>query len=81
MNVSYLINLLTTIRMELNSVLVMGFLDGGSFTIKSNKTELYACSGTYSNYNSLYGKCLEFLVLWHMYFRRCSSTNFFICGK
>ena len=49
--------------MELNSVLIISFLDSNSFTIKSNNTELYAFSGTYNSYNSLYGKCLEFLVL------------------
>ena len=47
--------------MELNSVL-MGFLNNGSFTIKFNKIELYALSGTCKGCNFLYGKCLEFLV-------------------
>ena len=41
----------------------MGSLDGGSFIIKFNKTKFYALSGTYSGYNSLYSKCLKFLVL------------------
>ena len=41
----------------------MGSLDKGNFIIKFNKTKLYALSGTYNNYNSLYGKCLKFLVL------------------
>ena len=49
--------------MELNSVLIIGFLDNSSFIIKFNETELHACSETYNNYNSLYGKCLKFLVL------------------
>ena len=41
----------------------MGFLDSDSFTIKFNKTKLYTFSGTYNSYNSLYSKCLKFLVL------------------
>ena len=41
----------------------MSFLDGNNFIIKFNKTKLYAFSGTYNGYNSLYGKYLEFLVL------------------
>ena len=41
----------------------MGSLDSNSFIIKSNKIELYALSGTYKDYNSLYSKCCEFLVL------------------
>ena len=41
----------------------MGSLDGDNFIIKSNKTELYARSETYNNYNSLYSKYLKFLVL------------------
>ena len=41
----------------------MGSLDGNNFIIKFNKTELHARSKTYNNYNSLYGKCLEFLIL------------------
>ena len=49
--------------MELNSVLIIGSLDNNNFTIKSNETELYAHSETYNNYNSLYSKCHEFLVL------------------
>ena len=49
--------------MELNFVLIIGSLDSNSFITKSNKTELYTYSGTYNNYNSLYGKYLEFLVL------------------
>ena len=49
--------------MELNSILIMGSSDGNSFIIKFNKTKLYTRSETYNNYNSLYGKCLEFLVL------------------
>ena len=49
--------------MELNSVLIMGFLDSGSFIIKFSETELYALSGIYNNYNSLYSKCLGFLIL------------------
>ena len=48
--------------MELNSVLVMDSVNGDNFTIKSKETELYALSGTYNGCNSLYGKCLEFLV-------------------
>ena len=49
--------------MELNSVFIIGFLDGNSFTIKFNETELYAFFKTYNGYNSLYGKYLELLVL------------------
>ena len=49
--------------MESNFVLIIGSLDGGNFTTKSNNTELYAFSGTCNNYNSLYSKCLKFLVL------------------
>ena len=49
--------------MESNSVLIIGFLDNSNFTIKFNKTELYTLSETYKGYNSLYSKCLEFLVL------------------
>ena len=41
----------------------MGSLDSNNFIIKFNKTELYAYSETYNNYNSLYNKYLEFLVL------------------
>ena len=41
----------------------MGSLNSNNFIIKFNKTKLYAHSETYNNYNSLYGKCLEFLVL------------------
>ena len=41
----------------------MGSLDGNNFIIKFNKIELYTRFGTYNNYNSLYSKCLEFLVL------------------
>ena len=41
----------------------MGSLDSGNFIIKFNKTELYALSGTCNNYNSLYSRCLEFLIL------------------
>ena len=63
MNIPHLINLLIIIRMELNFVLIISFLDSNSFTIKFNKTELHALSKIYNNYNSLYGKYLEFLVL------------------
>ena len=63
MNVPHLINLLIIIRIELNSVLIIGFLNSNNFIIKFNKTELYALSGTCNSYNSLYSKCLEFLVL------------------
>ena len=49
--------------MELNFIFIMSSLDGNNFTIKFNKTELYTCSETYNNYNSLYGKCLKFLIL------------------
>ena len=49
--------------MELNSILIMGFLNSDNFTIKFNKTKLYAYSKTYNNYNSLYSKCLKFLIL------------------
>ena len=63
MNVPHLVNLLITIRMELNSVFVIGFLDGGNFIIKFNKTEFYTRSGTCNGYNSLYSKYLEFLIL------------------
>ena len=49
-------------RIELNSVLIIDFLNSDKFTIKSNNTELYALSGTCNNYNFLYGRCLEFLV-------------------
>ena len=60
-NVPYLVNLSTIIRIESNSVLIMGFLDSGSFITKFNKTKLYALSGTYNNYNSPYDKYLGFL--------------------
>ena len=59
----------------------MSFLDSNNFTIKSNNTELYALSGTCNGYSFLYGKYLEFLALWHIYFYKCSSTNFLIYGK
>ena len=49
--------------MKLNFILIMGFLDSNNFTIKFNETKLYACSKTYKDYNSLYSKYLEFLVL------------------
>ena len=41
----------------------MGSLNNNSFIIKSNKIELHALSETYNSYNSLYSKCLKFLVL------------------
>ena len=41
----------------------MSFLNDNNFTIKFNETEFYAYFGTYNNYNSLYSKCLEFLIL------------------
>ena len=41
----------------------MSSLDSDNFIIKFNKTKFYARSGTYNNYNSLYSKYLEFLVL------------------
>ena len=63
MNVPHLINLLIIIKIELNSVLIMGFLDNNNFIIKFNKTELYTLSKTYNSYNSLYSKYLEFLIL------------------
>ena len=50
-------------RMELNFVFIMSFLDGDNFIIKFSEIELYACFGTCSGYNSLYSKCLEFLIL------------------
>ena len=49
--------------MESNSVFIIGLLNSDSFTIKFNKTKLYALSRTYKGYNSLYSKCLKFLVL------------------
>ena len=49
--------------MKLNSVLVIGSLNNSNFIIKFNKTKLHALFKTYNNYNFLYGKCLEFLVL------------------
>ena len=49
--------------MELNSVLIMGFLDGNNFIIKFNKTKFYAYFKTYNDYSSLYSKYLKFLVL------------------
>ena len=67
--------------MELNSVPVIDSLDSGNFTIKFNKTELYALSGTNNSYNSLYRRCLLFLVYWYIYFCRYSSTVFLMCGK
>ena len=63
MKVPHLINLLVITRIESNSVLVISFLNSNNFTIKFNKTELYTLSGTYNSYNSLYSKCLKFLVL------------------
>ena len=57
-----LINLFITIRIELNSVLIIDFLDNNSFITKFNKTKFYALSGTYNSYNSLYNRCLGFLV-------------------
>ena len=62
-NVPHLVNLLIIIRMELNSVFIIDFLDSNNFIIKFNKTELYAFSGTCNNCNSLYSKYLEFLIL------------------
>ena len=59
----------------------MGFLNNNNFIIKSSKTELHAHSGTYNSYNYLYSKCLKFLILWHIYLYRCSSTNFLMCKK
>ena len=50
-------------KIELNFILIMSSLNSNSFTIKFNKTELHALSGTYNNYNSLYSKCLKFSVL------------------
>ena len=41
----------------------MSSLDSNNFIIKFNKTELHAYFKTYNNYNSLYSKCLEFLIL------------------
>ena len=55
-------SLLTTIKIELNFVLVIGSLDSGNFTIKFNNTELYTLSGTCNGYSSLYRRCLSFLV-------------------
>ena len=49
--------------MELNSVLIMGSLDNSNFIIKFNETKLHARFRTYNNYNSLYSKCLKFLIL------------------
>ena len=56
MNVLYFISLLTTTKIELNSVPVMGSLDSGSFTIKFNDIKLNALSGTYNGCSSLYGR-------------------------
>ena len=50
-------------RIELNSILIMDFLDSSSFIIKFNKIKLYALSGIYKGYNSLYSKYCEFLAL------------------
>ena len=50
-------------RIELNSVLIIGSRDGDSFIIKFSKTKLHTFSGIYKDYNSLYSKCVEFLVL------------------
>ena len=61
-NVFYLINLLTTIRIKLNSVLVMGSLNDNSFITKFNNTKPHALSETYNSYSSLYGRCLPLLV-------------------
>ena len=61
-NISYFINWLTTTRMELNSVPIMGSLNGGNFVIKSNNTELHALSKTYNGCIFLYGRGLLFLV-------------------
>ena len=49
--------------MKLNFILSMGSLNNNSFIIKFNKTKLYALSGTYNSYNSLYSKYLGFWVL------------------
>ena len=62
MNVLYLVNRSTTIRMKSNSIFALGSLDGNSFTIKSNNIKLHALSGTYNSYSSLYERCLPFLV-------------------
>ena len=50
-------------RIELNFILIMSFLDNSSFIIKFNKIELYTFSGTYKDYNSPYSKCRKFLAL------------------
>ena len=63
MNVSHIVNLLTTTRIELNSILIMGSLNNSNFIIKFSKTELHTLSGIYNSYNSLYSKCLKFLIL------------------
>ena len=63
MNIPHLVNLSTTTRIESNSVPVISSLNSDNFIIKSNKTKLHAFSGICNNYNSLYGKCLKFLVL------------------
>ena len=62
-NVPYLVSLLITTRIKLNFILIMGSLDSSNFTIKSNKTKLYAHFETYNSYNSLYSKYLKFLIL------------------
>ena len=67
--------------MELNFVLIISFLANNNFIIKFNKTELYALSGIYKNYDFLYSKCFELLVLQYIYFYKCSSTNFLIYRK
>ena len=59
----------------------MSSLDSNNFIIKLNNTELYALSGTYKGYNSLYRKCFPFLVYLYMYFCKCSSTNLLMYGK
>ena len=48
--------------MESNSVIIIGFLDGGNFITKSNNIKLFTRSGTYKDYNFLYRKFLPFLV-------------------
>ena len=62
MNVPHLVNLLIIIKIELNFVLIIGFLDNNSFIIKFNEAELYALFKTYNSCNFLYNKCLKFLI-------------------
>jgi hypothetical protein len=77
----YLVSLSVTTQIESHTAFVIGSLDGGNLTMKSNAIDFHALPGV-GGCSSPYGACLLALLFWHMsHSVTVVSTCFLIPGK